>query len=498
MTKTLTWQPPLHHTRPLYDRTRGPEVYGWVEDSFTVLKGPLAGQPMRWLAWEKYVAEQLYELTPQGTHRYREGLVGVGRQNGKSLVGSGLALEALFRGPIGSEVYSAAGDRQQARIVFNEARRQVEQSPALSKHANIFRDAIEIPAKGSVYRVLSSDAKLQQGLSPYFCLFDEVHVQRDEELWNAMRFGMAARPDAILLGITTAGDHEDSLCGRLYEYGKKLAAKEIEDSTFFFAWWEPENEAVATDDRVGWAQANPALAEGMLDYDELASAEMKSTPSAFRRYRLNQWTGHGGSRWMDMAAWDACANTRIKFKKRAPVVLAFDGSVDDDATALSVIRCDLEVPALVKTFVWERREGDPEGWKVDRADVDATVEMLFADYRVLAMGCDPAYWRSEIEGWQQRFGGRKVLEWPVTDSRMGPAVTETYKRVKEGTFKHIADPVVRRHVKNAVTKNVRGDHVTIRKQTPKSVFKIDAAVTVCIGVDLWLRYAKRNRTMKSA
>lgn len=500
------WTPPLFHS-PAHPGalSRGQAVIDFTEATCTVLKGPLAGRPMRWLRWQRWLAGAWYELNPDGTQRYREGLVGVGRQNGKSLPSAGMALEALYRGPDGSEVYSAAGDRQQARIVFGEARKQVEKSPVLSKHARLYRDAIEIPDKGNVYRVLSSDAKLQQGLSPYFCVFDEVHVQRNDELWNAMRFGMAARPNAMLLGITTAGEHEDTLCGQMYEYGKRVAEAEIDDDRFFFAWWEPADRLnekgqpvpCDVDDRQAWHEANPSLVEGVLDEAELEGAALRSNPQSFRRYRLNQWVGHGGTRWMDMSAWDDCGNSDLTLPPRTRVALTFDGSVDDDATALSVVRLDLDVPAVAASFVWERTPGDPEDWKVDRAEVSATVDRLFAELNVRKMLCDPAYWRSEIQDWQDRYGGKTVLEWPVTDARMGPAVTETYKRVKERNFMHHADPTVRRHVRNAVTKPTRAGHLTIRKQSPKSEFKIDAAVTVCMGVDAWLRYSRRSSTMRS-
>lgn len=482
----------------LYRGTVGPGKVRWAEDNLTTLKGPRAGKPLRFLKWERLVVEDLHEVDPDGHQRYRTGLIGVGRQNGKSIIGSALAAEALFRGPPGSEVYSAAGDKKQARIVFGETRKQVLKSRRLSRLATVYRDAIEIPSTGNVYRVLSADAKLQQGLSPYFVVFDEVHVQRDDELWNAMEFGMAARPEAMMIGITTAGDHEDSPCGRLYEYGKAIAEGEVVDPTFFFAWWEPHRYDCDLLDREAWVQANPALVEGTLDFDEMETAARRSRPEAFRRYRLNQWVSHGGDRWMDMSAWDDCENPNLTLAKRSPVAVTFDGSVDEDATVLSVTRLDLDVPALAASFVWERSQTDPEDWKVNRAEVDAVVETLFADYDVRVMFCDPAYWRSEIEGWQDRFGGRKVLEWPVTDSRMGPAVTETYKRVKEGDFMHVGDPTVRRHVRNAVTKPTRGaQHVTIRKQTPKSSHKIDAAVTVVMGVDAWTRYARKRNTMRS-
>ncbi len=507
MPKTLELVRPRFLTPAHTGYSRGDPVIDFCESEMTTLKGPRAGEDLRFLQWQKFAIERLYETTDVTGERnqHRTGVIGVGRQNGKSIIGSALATEALYRGPAGSEVYSAAGDRKQARIVFEESKRQIQRSQRLSALATIYRDAIEIPTTGNVYRVLSADAKLQQGLSPYFVVFDEVHVQPNDDLWDAMVFGMAARPNGMILGITTAGEHEDSLLGRLYEYGKTIADETITDDSFFMAWWEPtdrtddDGKPIEVDlfDESGWLEANPSLAEGVLDRDELAQSARRSQPAAFRRFRLNQWVSHGGSRWMDMVAWDACELHPKKSKKRIPVVLSFDGSVDDDATALMVIRTDLEKPVEVETFVWERSPEDPDTWQVDREDVNETVKDLFKRYRVIGMGCDPAYWRSEMQAWEKAHGRRKIVEWNVTNARMGPACTEAYKRVKEGEFGHSGNEVVRRHVRNAITKAVAGGHVTIRKQTPDSEHKIDAAVTVVIGIDMWDRYHELKSEMKS-
>ncbi len=201
---------------------------------------------------------------------------------------------------------------------------------------------------------------------------------------------------------------------------------------------------------------------------------------------------------MDMSAWDDCEEHPPHGpKKRIPVVLAFDGSVDQDATALTVIRTDLDYPVEVETFVWERAPEDPDTWQVDREDVKLKVEDCFKRFRVIKMLADPAYWRSEIQEWQDEHGRKKVLEWPVTNPRMGPACTEAYKRVKEGEFGHSGSAVVRRHVRNAVTKAVSGGHVTIQKQTPDSTHKIDAGVTIVIGIDGWTRYAQSRSTLRT-
>jgi len=80
--------------------------------------------------WQRNLLVDLYERRPDGLLRYRRSLIGMARKNGKSLLGSLIALYGLIEGEPGAEVYSAAGDRQQARVVFNEAKWQISQSPA--------------------------------------------------------------------------------------------------------------------------------------------------------------------------------------------------------------------------------------------------------------------------------------------------------------------------------------------------------------------------------
>ena len=95
-------------------------------------KGVRAGEGLRLTGWQKGLLDSLYERRADGLLRYRRSIVGLARKNGKSLLGSVVALYGLIEGEPGAEVYSAAGDRMQARIVFNEAKWQISQSPALS------------------------------------------------------------------------------------------------------------------------------------------------------------------------------------------------------------------------------------------------------------------------------------------------------------------------------------------------------------------------------
>jgi hypothetical protein len=115
----------------------------------------------------------------------------------------------------GAEVISVAGDRAQARIVFDSAKRMVEFSPRLSATLGIFRDAIEDPGTDSVCRVMSADAPQKHGLRPSAVIFDEFHVQPSRELWDVLESGFGARTEPLLLGISTAGYDRASLLGDL-------------------------------------------------------------------------------------------------------------------------------------------------------------------------------------------------------------------------------------------------------------------------------------------
>ncbi len=477
---------PRYASPSRFARSRGPSVVEFGETHLRTQKGPLAGEPLRFLVWQRWLLNELLELRDDGRLRYRRGLVGVGRQNGKSLLGSTLALEALVRGPIGCEVYSAAGDRQQARIVFREAAAQVASSPLLSSVCKVYRDVIEVPSRGSVYRTLSADAPRQQGLSPYLVLFDEVHVQRTEDLWDVLSLGMGALTEALIVGITTAGEDPESLCGRLYDYGRQVASGEIVDDSFAFYWWETRDADPDLFDPIARLEANPSLYEGLMVDEDFDVAARQQRPGAYRRYRLNQWVRIDQEAFVDPAEWaEIAVDSFTPPPEGTRIVAGFDGSVDRDATALVAI--DLEAETAWPVRVWEPT-GD-EDWQVPRDEVEAAIESLMIRYDVAAIGADPAWWRAETQRWSDRWPGR-IVEWPVTNARMAPACTSTYSRIRNASLRHAADATLTRHIENAVTKDLGSKGVTIKKEKRSSRRYIDAAVALVIAVDMMERYSQ--------
>ena len=151
-----------------------------------------AGSRLELRPWQTKLVEHLFAWDEDGL-RNRVSLVGMPRKSGKSALGSMIGLYSLILGPKGAEVYSVAAEKEQARIVFQDAKRVVEASPELSAITKLYRDAIELPALNSVYRVLSAESVTKEGLSPTTVIFDELHAQPDRELFDVFSLAMGAR-----------------------------------------------------------------------------------------------------------------------------------------------------------------------------------------------------------------------------------------------------------------------------------------------------------------
>lgn len=120
-------------------------------------------------------------------------------------------------------------------------------------------------------------------------MFDEVAVQPNDRLWNAMSLGSGTREHPMIVGISTPGWERDSLAWRLYEHGRKVAAGELDDPMFFFRAWEPSDPRADHADPATWAEANPSLG-AFLHAEDFASAVASTDENEFRRFRLGQWT----------------------------------------------------------------------------------------------------------------------------------------------------------------------------------------------------------------
>jgi phage terminase large subunit-like protein len=447
----------------------------------------LSGSKLVLRDWQRELFSHVLAGEGKG-YRHRVSLIGMPRKSGKSAVGSVLALFGLIMGPRGGEVYSVAAEKEQARIVFADAKRIIEASPELSGMVKLYRDAVEMTETNSVYRVLSAEAFSKEGLSPTLTIFDELHAQPNRQLWDVMSLAMGARGSlAQLIAITTAGVRSDStgrdsIAYELYQYGIKVARGEVDDPSFFMAWWEAPVEA---DHRLEetWKIANPGYGD-LSDPADFASAVRRTPEAEFRTKRCNQWVSSAVS-WLPTGSWEACEGDAT-ITDDDDIVVGFDGSFNGDTTVLVAATVPKGEDDKVKVNLIKAWEKDPatddDLWRVNIAEVEAAI----IDYcqkhpNVKEIACDPYRWQRSMEVLQDK--GFPIVEYPSTSPRrMVPACSKFYDLVAEKRLVHDGDPLLARHMSNAVTK-IDNLGVRIVKDNKLSQRRIDAAVASVIAVD---------------
>lgn len=297
---------------------RALHAVAFVQECLVHTKGRWARTAFRLAPWQREgIIEPLFgevrwdPETGGYVRRFRLGWIELARKNGKSELLAAIALYMLVAdGEEGAEVYGAAKDREQASKVFDVAERMVLLSPVLSERLTVRRSPRRIvyPAMASYYETLARDALGNLGHNPHCVVFDEVIAQPDDQLWMAMRTGMGARHQPLMVAATTAGNDPSSFAALEHRECVRIAdAPERARHRFAYLRNVP-NEADPWDES-GWHEANPALGD-FLSLESLReeAIEARNDPAkenAFRQFRLNQWVAQG-TRWMPLHTYDAC------------------------------------------------------------------------------------------------------------------------------------------------------------------------------------------------
>jgi phage terminase large subunit-like protein len=464
-------------------RSRGDQIIDFSEALCHITKDSIAGSAgdkIVFRSWQRDLTRRLFAVTKDNKLKHRTALIGLPRKNGKSAWLASIVLEHLVFSDGGSEAYSCAADRDQAKIVFNTVKEMVRLEPELA-FLQTFRDAIFNPKNGSTYRALSSESFTKEGLSPTLVAFDEVHAQPNRELWDVMSLAQGARREPMMIGITTAGvktdsSGKDSLCYGLYQYGMKVASGEVDDPTFFFSWWEANDANADFRSPATWREANPGF-DDIVSAADFESVINRTPESEFRTKRLNQWVSVSDT-WLPAGSWESCQLNR-KVDDGVDIVLSFDGSKNHDATAIVGVTVE-EVPHVFVIKVWERPSDAPAEWQVPIVEVEDEIRAACKRWQVVEIACDPFRWSRTLQILDDE--GLPILEFPQSASKMTPATTRFTEAVLNKTLTHDGDPRLARHIGNSVLKqDARGSRIA--KESKASSRLIDLAIASVMGVE---------------
>ena len=229
------------------------------------------------------------------------------RKNGKStkLAGVGI-VQLVLDNEGGAEVYSAATKKDQARIIFDEAKRMVGMSPELAATIRRFKLNLSVDATASKFEPLSADDKTLDGLNPSTLLLDELHKHKNRNLLDVLDTALGARAQPLIWIITTAGeDVPGTVYADEHDYAVKVLEGTIEDDTAF-VFITSIDKGDRWDSPKAWAKANPNYGISVYPEDlERQAKKAKKSPAAqnaFKRLRLNMPTS-SAERAIDMDIW---------------------------------------------------------------------------------------------------------------------------------------------------------------------------------------------------
>jgi phage terminase large subunit-like protein len=430
------------------------------------------------------------------------------RKNGKSELAAAVALYGLLAdGETGAEVYSAASDRDQAGLVFGVAAQMIRQDPELDDQCYIVESQKRIVhrSSGSFYKAISAEAYSKHGFNASMVIYDELHAARDRRLYDVLSTSMGARNQPLLLVISTAGFDRHSILWELYSHAKKVQENPALDPTFLPILYEAPPDAAWTHRRV-WKRANPALGDfrSLEEMQILAkrAQEIPAQENTFRRLYLNQWTEQA-SRWIQMAAWDACQAPidRAALAGRRCYV-AMDLSSTTDLTALVAVFPDAAgFQVLAQCFVPAERIADRsrrdrvpyEQWArdgvltttpgpaVDYEAVRRAVLARVAEFDVQMVAYDP--WNAtDLVSRLEKQDGVPCVAIRQGFGALSAPTKSLEKAILSRRLRHNGDPILRWCVSNvAVESDPAGN---LKPSKVASTERIDGVVALIMAVDL--------------
>lgn len=358
-----------------FDAAKADRVCAWFPRYCSHGKGAFAGQKFDLLGYQsQLILRPLFGWVraDDDMRRFRKAFIEIPKKQGKTQLIAGLALFMLLAdNEPGAEVYVAAADREQARILFNAAKAMVEASPALSQRVIVYRNSIVRKDDPSAFfQVLSAEAATKHGPNIHCLIIDELHAQPDRELFETLTRGVIARRQPLILLITTAGDDDESICYEEYEYAKGVLSGTITDEQHLPVIFEAKPEDDFQSPAV-WRRVNPGLGvtvteEAMRGFAVEAANEPRKR-NDFLRYHLNRWVNQATA-WIPVDWWDACALPLPSDDelRKFPCVLGVDMSQKIDLTAASLVFM-LPLPAkAAKVEAIEVSSEDEQGKLVKR------------------------------------------------------------------------------------------------------------------------------------
>lgn len=472
-------------------------------------KGKWAGKKIELEPWQIFILTTVFGWVDEnGNRRFKTVYEEVPRKNAKSTKLSGIGLYLTFAdGEAGAEVYSAATTRDQAKIVWQDAKRMAQKSGGFRKRFNvkIASNAIFSEESASAFKALSRDSGGNlDGLNVHGGLIDELHGHKTRDVFDVIETATGAREQPLIWQITTAGNNRAGICYEQRSYAIKILSGAVEDDSYFAIIFTIDEGDDWTDPAV-WQKANPNwnVSVNPEDIERKArkAAIMPSAQNNFLTKHLNVWVNADVS-WMNMAAWDQVGSSSLRIEDfyGCPCYIALDlASKIDIASKAYVFELEDKIVLFVKNYLPEEaiessRNSQYAGWaKEEKLTVTSGAMIDFKriedelvkdseQFNVIEVSFDP--WQANYLGSNLLTKGLNVVFVAFTTKHMSDAMKEVEGRVINKTLIHNACPVMSWMMSNVVCHTDVRDNIFPRKEKPEN--KIDGPVAAIMAIARWL------------
>lgn len=471
------------------------------------VKGHLRGKPIELEPWQQFAFACLlgFKEIATGRRKYRSAYIQVPRKNAKSTVAAILANWFLIMENGQQDIYTAAVSRDQARIVFDDARQMCVLSKPLKKRVTLQQHKIINPKSNSLLKPLAAKAATIEGTNPSLAIIDEYHLHPDNGVYSALELGMGARLEGVLFAITTAGSNVISACKQHYDYCCQILDGEEKNESLFALIYELDDES-EIDDESRWVKANPNLGVSV-DVDALRDTIIKARgiPSQWTEMltkRFNIWC-QGETLWMGEGAWLACKMDYTEDDlKGLECYAGMDLSSTGDITSVCyTFPVENELRLLTRHYIPEYQLQNPanknraiyrqwvkSGWlrttPGDCIDYDRIRDDVISDSRIFDIkltGFDTwnaTHLRTQLQGM-----GLDVEPFPQTYMKFSPVAKSAEVFVNRKIIRHNGDPVLAWALGNVVMET--DANANIKPNKKKSANKIDPAVAFLMSFGTW-------------
>ena len=459
-------------------------------------------------------------IDERGLRRFKTVYDEIPRKNAKSTLSSGVGLYCMAAdGEEGAEVYSAATTREQARIVWADAKRMAERSPGLQRRfgVNTSAHAIYVEETASAFKALSRDQGGNlDGLNVSCGIIDELHAHKTREVFDVIETGTGARQQPLLWLITTAGFNRAGICYEQRAYAIKVLSGAVEDDEYFAIIYTVDPEDLEDTDRLLsdpdlWRKANPNWGVSVNPEDIARKArkarEMAAAQNNFLTKHLNVWV-NADTAWMDMGAWERCGDPDLspeQFIGQQCVGAGDLASKIDIACSAKIFERDGHYYGFVNHYLNEDAAEDGrnsqysgwarEGWLrltpgnvTDFSYIEDDIRDDADRFELTEYGVDP--WQAEYLRQRLAEDGINAIEVRQTVANLSEPMKTLQALVMQGRFHHNGDPVLTWMVSNVVGHLDAKDNIYPRKEFPEN--KIDGVVALLMALNRVIAGQQQN------